>query len=286
MKKALCFASVFLLLAAAGYSQKFSLRFGAGIGTVSGGDIAEGIRGLTNFLKDEYHTAYSLLAPGIGPDFSAELVLHFNPSIGIGLGLGYLSAGRESSVDYTTSTGTAVTQAIHPRFGAIPVTATFHYYPSAPASKVRLDCSAGFGVYVAHYNHDETFGLSIPGGTGAIEYTYASGSKIGLGGHLGVGAAYSLSGKVALVAGVSYRLVSFKPAAGTWTETGSGIAGSYRIEGGRLQPWYIETTSKGLTYPQVVFDTDVPAGGDVANARQARVGLSGVLFSVGIRIDL
>jgi len=286
MKKTFVFLSVFLLIAAAGHSQKFSLRTGGGIGSVSGGDIFAGIQGLSDFLNDEYRASYSFGVPRLGLDFSAELVYRLNPRMGVGIGLGYFTAGRESTVDYTTATGTDVSQTIHPRIGAIPVTATFHYYPSAPASKIQLDCSAGFGLYLAHFNHDEKIGLSVPEGTGTIDYTYASGGKLGMGLHLGLAAACPLSGKLALVAGFSYRLASVKPGTGTWTEAGSGIVGSYRIEGGRLQPWYFDMTSEGRTYPQVVFDSDMPAGGDVANARQAKLGLSGFLFSLGIRIDL
>ncbi len=120
MRKAIAFFSVFLLVAVASYSQKLSVRAGHGFGVGFGGDIAAGIRGLSDYLSDTYAATDSFGAPGFGLSFSAEAVYRLNSKMGVGLGVGYFSAGKESEVSYTVDT-LAVTQTLHPRLGVLPL---------------------------------------------------------------------------------------------------------------------------------------------------------------------
>ena len=285
MRKATAFFSVFLIIAIAGYSQKFSVRAGLGFGAGFGGDIAAGIRGLSDYLADTYAATDSFGAPGFGLSFSTEAVYRLNPKMGVGLGFGYFSAGKESEVAYIIDT-LVVTQTLHPRLGVIPITASFHYYLPAMLGKLDLDLSAGLGLYLAHLNYDESIGVAVAGQTGALAYTYASGGKVGFGPHIGLSAEYPLTEKLALTIALTARLASAALSTGEWTETGSGLFGNYTNQGSDHQPWAYDWTPAGTTYRQVIFGATAPTGAGVANVSEARLGLSAVTLCVGARFNL
>jgi hypothetical protein len=285
MKKTIIFFVVFLLAIGLGFSQKFSLKINAGIGTVSGGDIADGIKGLSDLLAASFSSSGTFVFPGSGLNFCAEFIYHLNPKIGAGFGIGYFSAGKESQVTYTIEE-LHVTHTLKPSVGIIPVTASIHFYPPF-ASKIKLDLAAGLGVYLAHLNHDEAVSVSSRA-SGTFDYTYASGSKMGFGFHAAVNAEYPLSPKLSLVAGVLARFASVALSTGDWTETDTGIFGDSSASGSDHAAWYYDYTPTvgGSTYPQIVFAKDAPTGSDVANAREAKLSLGGLVFSVGVRIGL
>ncbi|MFO7981374.1 MAG: hypothetical protein R6V00_11180 [Candidatus Aminicenantes bacterium] len=53
--------------------------------------------------------------------------MSFNPNIGIGMGVGYISAGRVRSVVVFDEIGSLKDLTINPRFSSIPITLSFYY---------------------------------------------------------------------------------------------------------------------------------------------------------------
>ncbi len=128
--------------------------------------------------------------------------------------------------------------------------------------------------------------MSVAGQTGALEYTYASGGKVGFGPHLGLSAEYPLTEKLALYVGLTARFASATLAAGDWTETGTGLFGNYTNQGSDHQPWAYDWTPSGTAYRQLLFGATAPTGAGVANVREAKLGLSAVTLCVGARFNL
>jgi len=283
MRKTISLLAILLVLAAAGYSQQFSLKFDAGLGSISTGDIADGIQGMSDLLKVYYGSVGQYDVPRMGGNFYAELVYHFGSSLGIGLGSGYFFCSKQSTIAYSLDT-LDVNQTIDPRVGVIPVTATLHFFP-ALSSKLKLDLGAGAGLYIAHLNYEELIDVSNVA-TGTLRYIYSSGGRLGYGFHAGLSLEYALSPTLALVAGVQGRFASVKLSSGTWKESGSGAFGDYSDSGTDHTAWYFEWTpvEGDKAYPQLSFVNEAPTGADVANVRQAKLGLTGYVFSVGVRI--
>jgi len=286
MKKAIVFSIVFLLAVGLGSSQKFSLKVSAGLTTVSGGDVAAGIQGLSDLIKDDYGGTAAFGVPKSGLNFSAEFIYHLRPNMGVGIGIGRFSCSKSSTVPYMIE-DLHVSHTIEPGVGVVPVTATFHFDPGF-SSKIKLDLTAGLGLYFAHFDHGENIEISSRA-SGTLEYTYASGGKTGFGFHVGVTAEYPLSQKLSLVAGILGRFASVTLAAGNWTETGTGAFGVYSNTGSDHTPWYYDWTAEvagGKTYPQIIFTKDAPTGSDVANVHAAKLGLGGIVFNAGIRLAI
>jgi len=285
MKKTVVFFGVLLLITSVGYPGKLAVRAGAGFGCFFGGDIADGLKGLSDYLADTYAATGEFGAPGFGPNLSAEVVYQISPKMGVGLGFGYFSGGKESEVAFTIDT-LSVTQILHPRFQVIPITASFHYHLPCASSKFELDVSAGLGFYLARLNHDESIALSVAGQTGTLAYTYASGGRNGFGPHLGLSVERPLNERLALYVSLNARLVSVALAQGDWTETGSGLFGAYSNQGSDHQPWAYDWTTGGKTYSQVIFAATAPSGADAANVHEAKLGLSAVTLGLGVRFNL
>jgi len=285
MKKFAAVAAIFLLVVMAGYSQTFSFKAGAGLGSVSTGDVAAGVRGISDLLKVYYSSVGKFEVPSLGPDFYAELIYHLSPSAGIGFGAGYFFAGKQSSIQYSIDT-LDISHTVDPKVGVIPVTVTFHFFP-ALSSKIRLDIGAGAGLYIANLKYEELISLSNLA-TGTLQYKYESGGRMGFGFQGGIGLEYALSPTLALVAGVQGRFASVTLADGKWVEQGTEAFGDYLESGNDHKAWYYDWTpvEGDRAYAQLVFQKDTPSGTDLANVRQAKLGLTGFVFTVGIRVGI
>ncbi|MCX6561736.1 MAG: hypothetical protein NTZ26_14630 [Candidatus Aminicenantes bacterium] len=284
MKRLLIIGGGVCLLAAVAFPQTLSLALRGGAGFASGGDLSRGLQGLMDYYAAEYdgltgeHSFQRL-----GWTAGGELLFHLSPRLAIGLGAGYEMHGKESVVEYGID-AVQVTETLTPKLAVIPVTASLHLFLPV-GGKIKIDLSAGGGAYLTRLDWTSSYRISLLGYTGTDDFHF-QGSKWGLGAHAGLGLEWSLTPALAATLNITGRWVRVSGFQGDWTETGAGDFWSFTEGGSDYSFFYYDWSSGSTTYPQVVFQTDVPQGTTVANARQARIDLTGFTATVGIRLNL
>lgn len=275
-----------MLFAAAslGFAQKFSIKLTGGLNYAGGGDFSSGLQGQMDYLKAEYNVTGAYRFPNLGINASGEFIFHFTPNIGLGLGVGYFQHVKEGKVAYDFSF-VKVEEMIKPKTSVIPITANIHYLLPV-SSKINLDFSAGGGAYFTTLNWDYRSDVDIIGLKSYDQSTFKS-TKTGFGLQAGVGLEYALSAKIAIGLNIVGRCAQVSGFKGAWTDSGGGDLWSYSDSGSDRLPWYYDwKLPGGHSYPQIVFQEDQPAGSTVANARLAKLILSGFSVTIGLKIDL
>jgi hypothetical protein len=137
---------------AAAADGRFTIRFYGGLGLYSGGDINEagGMADYySNYLEDlgfsidgEFHAAH------FGLEAGADFIFNITPSIGIGLGVGYLNASRESLI--TMAKGSVdFTQTIRAAYGSVPLRLGV-FWTIPISAKISVALSAGPELHLAN----------------------------------------------------------------------------------------------------------------------------------------
>jgi hypothetical protein len=291
MKKMMIWAAALWLLTSAGFSQESSIKLTGGFGFATGGDLNKTIQGTSDLRRDFDEATGELKPVNLGLNFDVEFIHHFTSNIGLGLGVGYFRASKESgpssseiSIPGVFSLGSEYS--IKPSIKAVPITLNVHYFLSA-GSKLSFDFHAGIGYYLAILDFHGQDVLSDSFFDQISEHwtedTTFSATKGGLGFQAGVGFEFAVARDVAIVCDVFGRLASV-----------SGFKGKYTFKQGGDYTWeesasdyyfwsYDETFDSSL-YTQFDFYTDKPEGEGITNARQGTVDLSGFGITIGLRI--
>lgn len=261
-----------LVFASAGPASaqlRFGFKLGGGLAYVGGGDVNEGLQGLSNLYTDVYTSSPGVLARGgyapfhLGMDLNGELFLQIGPEIAVGVGAGYLSASRESSLTLTNGID-ALTLGWTPKVQIVPLTLNFHYFLPA-GGRVRFVLTAGVGLYLTKLELTQTY---------LLDRAQLKLSAIGFGAHGGVGLEIAMSPNVFFTADLVGRFAQTGGLSGELIESGSTEMN------GKL--WYFQISMAGLgTYPIVTYSQTAPAGADVLSPREARLGLSGFSLVFG-----
>jgi hypothetical protein len=279
---------VVLLLAALalsvsfGFSQSFALKFSGGLSYASGGDMAKGIKGETDYLGADYDINGEFRVPYLGPTFGVEIIYYFGPRFGLGLGVGYFRHAKESTVSYQAGV-VGIQETLRPKYAAIPITANLHYL-LALGPGLRLDVAAGAGYYLTTLDWEHRMDMEVMGVKGYIDYTFKS-SKGTFGFQGGIGLEVEITPKLALAWTVSGRYASASELKGDWTDTANGDLYGYSESGNNHYPWYFDLKYGGKTYAQVIFDSDKPSGPNFSDVRSAKLGLTGLATTLGIKIN-
>ncbi|MBN2199805.1 MAG: hypothetical protein JW747_08160 [Candidatus Aminicenantes bacterium] len=264
-----CLGILALFLPSTSQAQmKFGFKAYGGLNMLNGGDLNAGAEGWFDFW-DFITTAYGYSTDGefaaakLGMNFGGEFLLMFNPNMGVGLGVGMLSASKSSLM--TATAGSYVLDFDHTvKASAIPIRLSFYYFMPAGAN-MNVFFNAGAGYYLAKANY--TYVLTNSS-TETTEYDMSGG---GLGFHGGLGLEYALSPMFGIVAELQGRFASF---AGFEGEQRNGTTYSGTL-------YYFEGDLGTSTFPLITIDDTMPSGSGVSNAREAKVDFSGFSFVVG-----
>jgi hypothetical protein len=283
LQKAKAVLLLFLVAAAvsSGYSQSLVLKLSGGLSYAGGGDLAKSIKGETDYLGADYSLTGEFKAPHLGMDFGGELIYYFGSKFGIGLGLGYSRYAKDSALSYTIDL-VGVQESLKPKYSVIPITANIHYL-LALSSSLSLDLMAGAGYYLATLDWDHRMDMEIMGYKGNFEYTFKS-TKGGVGFQAGLGLELKITSRAALVWAVWGRYASISELKGEWTDKGGGELWSYEESGSGEYAWAYDLMYGDKTYSRVVFNTDKPVGSNFSNVRYAKLSLSGLATTFGLKI--
>ena len=283
MKKGLILAAACLAAASVLGAQDFSFKLTGGASYATLGDFAKGLSGQSDYLRDEYLAGGDFKAPALGFGGSAEIVFHFRPNLGLGLGAGFFRHSAAGTMTYDVSF-ISVQETTTPTVQVVPLTLNLHYYlPAGPA--LTVDLWAGGGYYLSWLSWDYRFDTSLLGFSGYDLYAF-KGVKGGIGFQGGLGLEYALGPGLALVLNVSGRYASIGDWSGDWSEEGGGDFWEYADSGTGHAAWAFDWEYGGRTYAQILFQADEPAAPAFSNVRPAKLDLTGVTASIGIRIRI
>jgi len=283
MKKTLVVLCLCFILASYGFGSGFSLKLSGGLNYLMGGDYNDIVQG----QNGSYHSSAMLSVSSdlkklnLGWNASAEAIMNFTDNLGVGLGVGYISASNESTL--SASAGVLTLDATNrPTISAVPITLNVHYFlPIGPTMNVHF--FAGPGVYFGSVKFENE--VSIP--LLATDYTSSikPDSSTAFGAQGGLGLEIGLSSSIFLVFDIQGRVVSFTNLKGPWTITGTVLSIPINLSGaGTL--WYQESLSSGTYYAGWVIKATQPAGTGLRNVHAASFSLSGVSAQLGFRIAL
>jgi hypothetical protein len=157
--------------------QGFSLKFSGGLGYAlsGGGDLERARLSEVGYFQDLgrldfYSTSMNWKRMSFLPDFSVEAIFNVSPSVGIGIGLGYipvrskgnygftyLENGTESWGTYTYQDTGAFTQEY--KMDVIPVTLNVHY--TEALGIFNFYGYGGVGYYMGKMSHDFSSNLDL-----------------------------------------------------------------------------------------------------------------------------
>ena len=266
------------------YKVTFGLRLTGGVFPLIHNDFNDNFRGRNDYFNDsQFHTLdseFELIKMGM--DFGGEILIRFMPNFSIGIGAGYLSAGKETTAEVKIW---AISQDLtyHPKFSAIPITLSF-YYGIPAGSFMNIVLNAGFGYYLGTVGFDAYY--KDYGGFGWEEETDTWSAKSNtLGFHGGIDLEFDVAPNVALVVGAKgrYAKLSDLTADLEW-DYNSSLGNSQSGTEEDMTLWFGNYEEAGEEYSLLDLSEDKPTASYWSNVREAEVNLSGIVFQAGIKI--
>lgn len=297
----------FFVLSGFGFSEeislpKWSLKLTGGASHLAGGHLNESLASISEILLGGgggvYATSEVKQLNNWSTAWEAELNYQISRRIGVGIGVSsLLHASNESNIPIyswyadppSSPVGSFVSRPdIRSR---IPIMISVHY--SLPIfSRTDILFSAGCGYYSGSMK--EALDYTINDGSEARWHrsNWESMSKSALGFHGGIGAEYSFSRRLTLVAEVTYRHAKIRNLEATLNIDSNLLHDSFSYdEQGTLYLWvWGEEGPLGLTSQEFyVWQGNPPEYGGVLFGRsvgKAILDLSGLTLELGIRIRL
>ncbi len=286
MKRFLVALAFLLMASAAAFSQEVSFKFLGGWTSIGGGDYNKGIQGIMDLARagaSSVSGAFEKLSGGT--TYQAEITTHWGRRIATGFGVGYYKMGSDGLFRIQgLSAGTPFsTEAVFgPRLSVIPIFINVYYKLSLPAG-LGLDLFAGPVFQAAQFNFNRQTTSSVSPFWETESFRTASPT---LGIQAGVDLNYELAKGIRVVARGLYRAAKVSDLAGNWVLNSDTSAGTISNSSSEYYLWAYDFTQGG-TYPLFgFFDKNGPSGPGISNARKAAIDLSGLTFSIGVRIDL
>lgn len=257
--------------AAAPEYSKFRISFSGGMSHFHGGDLNEGAIGLGDYyaasLGESKNGTVSPLRSGY--IFQAEMNLAFSSKLFLNLGGAYLSAKKESLIEYPEGTYVEV-YTTKPVIHSIPISFSVSYYPH-PAFYIKLGGEYHFAKCSYFYRYEEaSFWQEWRG--------ESSGQGPGFLGGLGFEA--NPTGNVSFFLEALGRYCKITNLSGTDEYNDSTSTRS--TEDGILYIYQGQVTS-GESYPLLFIRERKPSEANVKDAKEATISLSGFEVRVGIR---
>jgi opacity protein-like surface antigen len=283
MKKLFLIGVLCLSLTAAAFSMGFSIKATGGLSLLFGGDYNSAVQGQNDIYNNVAGVTENseLSKLSLGLDFGAEFILQFTPSMGVGIGAGYLHASNDSTLKVTGG-AVSLSEQFVPNVSAIPFTLNFHYFLPL-GSRMKLHFFAGPGLYVIT---SPEFKAATTETMGAIELaklttTFTPDTKVVFGFQGGAGIEFDMSPNFGLLFDMAGRYLSVSNITGSWiTEGHVGLIPISISKTGTL--YYYEAQISGSYYGALVSSDTLPSGVNIRNAREASISLSGIQFQLGI----
>ncbi|NIM90960.1 MAG: outer membrane beta-barrel protein [Candidatus Aminicenantes bacterium] len=258
-------------------AMKFDIRFWGGMNYLIAGDVNDGVKGFIDEVHDDEFVFLSVEGEAkdlhLGFDFAADLIFHFNPQVGIGIGAGYIQGTQAS--DFTFTNGVEGIFTNKPKMSAIPLRLGIFF--AAPLDEIlSFSFNGGVGIYLANYSLDIWFEEN-----GYWEDVHQEATAAGLGFHAGMGFEFNLAPNVAFFIEGQGRYAKISGFEGTFEYDDSG-GGPLYVEKGKL--YYYENNIMGKTYPRISISEDEPSASWVSNVREANVDFSGFNVVAGIKL--
>ncbi|MBD3414890.1 MAG: hypothetical protein GF421_10725 [Candidatus Aminicenantes bacterium] len=269
------------------YSQmSFGLRLMGGASLLMQNDVNDAFQGTNDLIDDiPIVSADSEFEPiNMSLDFSGEILINFMSNFGIGIGAGYITAGKESIVGLEMMMFGSEEQTVHPQFSAVPITFSL-YYGIPVGSMMEVVLNAGLGYYLGSVKYDVfTEGTSL-----GISYETSdtwSAQSNAFGFHGGLNLEFGFSPNMAFVIGARGRYAKFTDLTGdleweysdSWGWSDSGTERDQTLWFGNQEMY------GGQEYPQVILSDTKPTGSWWSDVRKAEVNLSGIVFQAGIKL--
>lgn len=268
--------------AGSGGVSKFSLKLYGGYNHMLAGDVNDGSRYYFD-LVDYYVAEGGGTATGGykplhgGYDFGGDLIYQITPTLGIGVGAGYMRSSANSLMTYTEDL-MSVDITADAKLSAMPI--RLGLFLDVPmGGKLNLTASAGAAYYLG-LKLDATQGLEFDTDDWMrqnVVGTERSGADIGFHGSLGF--EYKLSPMVGFVVEAVGRYAKFKNF-DTVTGTFDSSEGTPETTEGVL---YIVTDTIGTQEISMFVVSDTPPIG-IDGVREPKFDLSGFSLRAGIRI--
>ncbi len=281
MKKAIVAVVLCLFLSTFAFSAGLSFKATGGLSLLMGGnwnDIIEGENALYLHLLGSTSSNFEKLSMGL--TFEGELIYHVTENVGIGVGSGFITASKDSTLEGTLL-GFPLTIGLKPTVTAIPIMLNLHYFlPVSPTMNVHF--WAGPGLYLATVKLDNT--LVYPGLLIDTLTTFRPESKAAFGVQGGIGLELAVGSNVFLVLDAQGRFVNISDLVGDVVTTGTVFGFTVNQTDTNQTLWYGEFNTGGTFYAEYDLDTTQPSGSGVRNVKEGAFGLTGVTFQAGFRI--
>jgi len=252
-----------------------SLRLYGGISGIAGGDLNKGLEGLIDVLNVPHGIAVTGKYNPVrfGPDFGGELIFSLTSRLGVGLGIGYLQARKESTIEIADSEDYAepthfYTRILRPRVEAVPLTLGI-LYDIWTGGRFNLEVSSGIGLYFGKVGLGDSW---TEKGSSLSDQTTWEGTSQAIGFHVGLGMELHLSQSTSLIVDVLGRYGRLRNIKGDLMENGATTKNAVL--------WYCEQGA----YPLIIIDDSAPPDWRYGSIRKGEVDLSGASVRVGIKI--
>jgi hypothetical protein len=252
-----------------------SLKLYGGVSEIAGGDLNKGLEGLIDVLNVPHGIAVTGKYNPVhfGPDFGAEIIFNLTSRLGLGLGIGYLQARKESSIEIAESENYMepthfYTRILRPRVEAIPLTLGL-LYDIWTGGRFNLEASSGIGLYLGKAGLGDTW---TEKGSSLSSQTTWEGTSQAIGFHIGLGMELYLSQRTSFLVDVLGRYGRLRNIKGDLIENGATIKDAVL--------WFCEQGA----YPLIIIDDSPPPAWRYSSIRKGEVNLSGVSVRVGVKI--
>jgi opacity protein-like surface antigen len=248
-----------------------------GVAALSPSDLNDGTQGYVQWSA----AAAGLTAPKqadllhLAGMIGFELSYRFSPRLAFGIGADYMRGSNNDSIGLTGPVPETVST--KPSIRAVPVKLMVRYYPGA-----GFYLRGGLGIYAVkagyffrHENAD------------ASEQWQGSASTSGLGAEAAFGGEWGLGPRTILFVEAGLRMASFTGLTGKSRYRSSGIVSIDQSvnpnedEAGLL--FFFHKTAGEPAFPLIAVRAAIPSEEGVADARQARINISGTSLRVGVR---
>jgi hypothetical protein len=250
---------------------RFSLALMGGGNYLSGGDLNPGIQGLADLYGDILGTQPEGNSGPVHLGYSLDIQLLFplSDQISWGIGLEFLQAKNESSVDYRQGSAFHILR-MRPRLSALPISLFLSF---SPISDVYV--RAGISYYFARYSY--LYQIQTDDSVREWEGK-ANGRNLGLAG--GLGFLKNISPSLSFVAEATGRLIKIDGFKGRGTFKDED--GKILTEEGKL--YSIQNQVSGQQTHTTLFIRETrPNEAGITEAREARINLSGISIRIGLR---
>ncbi len=282
MKKSLM--AILIILSAAAYSYgEVQLSISGTMNWISGSDFNSAMRGMNKlygFWFTDIQGRLTELRSAAG--WQAEVVYFISSNAGLGLGVGAFRLATDDRVVFLESNFPGE-KLFRSKLQVMPLSLNFHYRRPL-ASRWRLEGYAGAGLYLSRFDLFESHLFESRQQRYVSDFKGSSNAVPGL--QAGVALEFEVSPHLALFLGGGLRLAVLSPVSGrastTFTDSTQTIAA-------REQPgdyYYFDHLYGGESFGYYIYAQSPPVDDFVRNARKARISLSGISLSCGIRIGV